>query len=220
VMLEVAEALAEAHRHGVLHLDLKPENVVIALDGRPRVVDFGLARSVGNKSSIPPESHDSREDPIHDEPTGDMPLEDGEAAWGGTAAYMAPEQWRRATCTATTDVWAVGLILYELRAGRLPFEIADPQELGEEIISDDPIPPLTRHADVSPALASLVEQCLAKQPSSRPSADEVARALRSMLVGKHASTDGERNPFRGLLPFTERHAEFFYGREPEIAAFV
>jgi WD40 repeat protein/serine/threonine protein kinase len=224
IVLAVAEALGEAHRHGVLHLDLKPENIVIAADGRPRVVDFGMARSVGKGAASVANEADPSDSgaptTIDDEPTGDMPVGEAELLWGGTAAYMAPEQWRHARCTATTDVWAVGLILFEMRAGRLPFEITDAQELAEVITNEESMPALTRHADVSPALTNLVERCLAKAPSARPSADEVASALRSVLVRKGDKPDDERNPFRGLLPFTERHADFFYGREAEIAAFV
>lgn len=88
----VAEALAEAHRHGVIHADLKPENVVVPADGRPRVVDFGLARFAGA---------------------------DGVAA-SGTPAYMAPERWQGAAPTPAIDVWSLGVLVHELVEGERP----------------------------------------------------------------------------------------------------
>jgi tetratricopeptide (TPR) repeat protein/predicted Ser/Thr protein kinase len=89
----VAEAIAEAHRRGLVHADLKPENVVVSSDGRVRVVDFGLAR---------------------------IALGDTTAA-SGTPAYMAPERWRGAPPTGAIDVWALGVMLHELIAGHRPF---------------------------------------------------------------------------------------------------
>lgn len=88
----VAEALAEAHRHGVIHADLKPENVVLPSDGRPRVVDFGLARFAGA---------------------------DGVSA-SGTPAYMAPERWQGAAPTPAIDVWSLGVLVHELIEGERP----------------------------------------------------------------------------------------------------
>lgn len=93
----VADALAEAHRHGVIHADLKPENVVLPSDGRPRVVDFGLARFAGA---------------------------DGVAA-SGTPAYMAPERWQGAAPTPAIDVWSLGVLLHELIEGERPLPDAE-----------------------------------------------------------------------------------------------
>lgn len=89
----IAEALAEAHRHGVVHADLKPENVIIPRDGRLRVVDFGLSRLVGTDH----------------------------VAASGTPAYMAPERWLGSAPSAAMDVWALGVLLHELLEGRRPW---------------------------------------------------------------------------------------------------
>ncbi|HVV86864.1 MAG TPA: protein kinase [Kofleriaceae bacterium] len=96
VLRAIAEAVAEAHSHGVIHADLKPENVVIPRDGRPRVVDFGLARLAG--SSVPGAS--------------------------GTPSYMAPERWTGQPPTPAIDVWALGIMLHELMTGARPFSDA------------------------------------------------------------------------------------------------
>src|SRR5262245_14887550 len=88
----VAEAIAEAHRHGLVHADLKPENIVIPRDGRVRVVDFGLAKLAGGAAN----------------------------AASGTPAYMAPERWRGAPPTGAIDVWALGVTLHEVITGDRP----------------------------------------------------------------------------------------------------
>lgn len=93
----IADALAEAHRHGIVHADLKPENVLLPRDGRLRVVDFGLARYVGTSVG----------------------------AASGTPAYMSPERWRGAAPAPAMDIWALGVILHELLVGRRPVEDAD-----------------------------------------------------------------------------------------------
>jgi len=108
--LAIAEALTEAHRHGILHRDLKPENVVIPRDGRLRVLDFGLAIRVPS----------TRSDAVP--PSEPMPAMGEGAAVGaqaashaaGTPVYMAPERWLRRKCTAATDVWSLGIMLFEL----------------------------------------------------------------------------------------------------------
>src|SRR5689334_1995735 len=119
----IAEAIAEAHRRGLVHADLKPENVVIPRDGRVRVVDFGLAKLAGGQ--VPSAS--------------------------GTPAYMAPERWRGAPPTGAIDIWSFGMMLHELVAGRRPLSDAalmrlpyskDPPELGE--LPSAPWAPLVR----------------------------------------------------------------------------
>lgn len=97
VVRAVAEALAEAHRHGVVHADLKPENIMVARDGRARVVDFGLAHLLGS----------------------------GAQGVFGTRAYMAPEMWSGGAVSAAIDVWALGVVLHELCTGERPFSGAE-----------------------------------------------------------------------------------------------
>lgn len=206
IALAVAEALAEAHRNGVLHLDLKPENVMIPRDGRVRVVDFGLAMtSLGAEGGK----------------GGDRVDEDGAPMVWGTPRFMAPEQWTKAPLDGAADVWALGMILYELSTGQLPHgRLASRAELYGAICSPEPVPSVAEHADLPDELVSLIHRCLDKDAKARPAASDVAEALREMLFGNWTRPTDDEGPFRGLLPFTERHADLYFGRETEIAAFV
>lgn len=179
----IGEALAEAHRHGVVHADLKPENVIIPRDGRLRVVDFGLARLVGADH----------------------------AAASGTPAYMAPERWQGSPPGPAMDVWALGVLLFELLEGRRPW--AD-HELAQLAWSEVPAP---NGAKVAAAgCTALVRACLASNQEERPTAIEVVSQLERLLSG--GRTDDERSPFRGLEAFAERDAADFHGRAAEIDA--
>lgn len=207
IMSVVAEALGEAHAHGVLHRDLKPGNIVIPRDGRPRVVDFGLAKRIALKDSVrPPASTPPEQRPL------------GETGVCGTPAYMAPEQWLELPNTSATDVWALGIILYELCTGRVPFAADSTRELAISVCGVSTPERLDDIADVPAELATLVERCFDRDPDARPSAIEVAQQLRDLTRGERI--EGEVSPFRGLLPFTERHAALFFGRDAEIDALV
>jgi serine/threonine-protein kinase len=152
VLAEVAAALAYAHAQGVVHRDVKPENVLLTRAGRAKVADFGLARSV------------------------DEPSLTTQGRILGTAIYLSPEQARGQRATAASDVYAFGVMLYEVITGDRPFT-ADTQ-LGY----------LYQHAEVDPprpvirgrypaALAGLALACLAKEPDDRPAMTEVAERL-------------------------------------------
>jgi WD40 repeat protein/serine/threonine protein kinase len=210
----IAEALVEAHRHGVLHRDLKPENVMLCRDGRLRVVDFGLAKDLNVQpgDGAPASSRDAL--------VPSSRLAQGVEATGrmGTPHYMAPEQWTGKTCSGATDVWALGVILYELVTGSLPYEEFDLVSQALAVCSPKPVPdPAGRGAPA--AIAGLIRACLLKDPTDRPRASEVVAKLRS-LVGAAHDVPIDESPFRGLLPFTERHATFFVGRDAELARFL
>jgi serine/threonine protein kinase len=194
--LAIAEALATAHGAGVLHRDLKPENVVIPRDGRLRVVDFGLARRADDGEA------------------------DESATLVGTPAYMAPERWFEMPSSGATDVWSLGVVLFEMCAGRLPFPQRALAALARDICGAGSALALADHARVPPALAELVDRCLAKIPDDRPTAAALCRELAGLLRARAAGRDEGEEPFRGLLPFTEQHADLYVGREAEIARFV
>jgi serine/threonine protein kinase len=204
--LDVARAVEEAHRHDVVHGDLKPANVVIGKDGRVRVVDFGLAQEI-----IPETTH--------------LAAAHQQAGVVGTPAYLAPEQWRLERSSKQTDVWALGIVLFELCAHALPWEIGNGGsraqrgflEVAELVLAEMPMIRLDSVAAVPDELSQLVARCFDKHPQSRPSISDVVQALDAML--SHPA--GERDsPFRGLLPFTDRHAALFFGREAEVALSV
>jgi serine/threonine protein kinase len=198
----IAAALGEAHRHGVLHRDLKPENVIIPPDGRPRLIDFGLATVM---------SH-------HVDPwERDLVTHSGQKR-GGTPVYMAPEQWRGEESTEATDVWALGVLIFELCSGRVPY-VDGGDQLVDRVCSSDPAPRLSEVVDVPKEVDELVARCLRKDPQGRPSAAEVEEALRG--CGRERRSGAERrSPYRGLLAFTQHDADFYFGRDREVDAFV
>jgi protein kinase-like protein len=158
-LMQIAEALDAAHRHGIVHRDLKPENVLRAQDGRLKVVDFGIARII----STPPAAGA------------------GLTMTGthlGTPGYMAPEQLRGQPVDARVDVFAFGVMAYELATGSHPFGGSDPAALLERLVSDDP--PLSRPIDPA-GLDAIVRTCLKGNPAGRyPSGTELLQALRSL----------------------------------------
>ncbi|MFH0903248.1 MAG: protein kinase [Pseudomonadota bacterium] len=216
--LAIAKALAEAHRSRILHRDLKPENVLLAKDGRLRVLDLGLAKLVGGRDAESQggitEVSDGGGNAALDA------VEVSDATHSGTPAYMAPERWRGEDCTEAADVWALGVMLYELATGRRPYQLPSWEALGKAIVSPEPVPSVVVEGEVPPELAALVDRCLDKDPRKRPAALAVAEELERQLGGGRHQVLAESSPFRGLFPFGERHADVFFGRDAEIAAFL
>ncbi|MCB9557458.1 MAG: protein kinase [Deltaproteobacteria bacterium] len=220
--LAIAEALHQAHEEGIVHADLKPENVLIARDGRPRILDFGLARVIET---------DHTSDGI------DLMLADSQATTAttttpptasskkrikvaGTPAYMAPEQWRNENVTGAADIWSLGLILGECAAHWRPYSIQDKKKLFLNVIEDKPVP-LERLQEALPQpLVTLIEQCLAKHADQRPNAEHVAIALRQLLGGGDRVRSTAELPFIGLSAFTHDQTHLFFGRDQEIGAAV
>jgi len=218
VALSIADALAEAHRHGVLHRDLKPENVMIPKDGRIRVVDFGLAKRVagitlGTSGAAATEEGGGTSTLAGDEFQTDQ---DGVR---GTPLYMAPEQWTNGTLSPATDVWSLGLMTYEMLAGEHPCRGRDKMQICYQVCNTrEPMPPLV--AEVPPALRDTVARCLTKDPALRPSLEEIREVFAYVLADDRPRLADERSPFPGLLPLDERYAEQFFGRETETSAFL
>ncbi len=199
----VAQGLVAAHGAGVLHRDLKPENILLGRDGRVRIVDFGLARLF----RVP----------------GDGEGGPSSFRLAGTPAYMAPEQWLEAECSGATDVWAVGVILFELLAARLPYEETRLPRLSLAVTDPAPAPRLEDSCsgvELPDGLGDLVARCMEKEAGARPSALELDRALAELLHPRTRASGSGASPFRGLLPFTEEQAGLFFGRERETAAVV
>jgi serine/threonine protein kinase len=181
----VAEALVEAHSHDLLHRDLKPENVIIPRDGRLRVLDFGLAKPV----AAPDRAGEGAADQASSqalEPLGRNRFETADGKIVGTPMYMAPEQWLAMPSTAATDVWALGVMLFELLTGRPPFAAATACALCAVVCSDDSAPVLEGPERLPAELTELVGRCLDKLPGGRPQASEVVESLRRL----HAPAPG------------------------------
>jgi serine/threonine protein kinase/formylglycine-generating enzyme required for sulfatase activity len=137
----------------------------------------------------------------------------------GTPRYMAPEMWRGDSATARSDLYALGVVMYELLSGEPPFAENDADALRDAVLGGSPRPIGERVADLDPALAQLVMRCLAREPAARPeSADEVVDQLERIASG--AATIPEGNPYRGLAPFEAEQRAVFFGRGSEIAAVV
>jgi len=215
--LAIAEALSEAHAHGVLHRDLKPSNVLIPRDGRLRVLDFGLAKMV-----TPQMQGDALDSVVQDlvEYLGTDVSDD--QLIRGTPSHMAPEQCRGEDSSGATDMWALGVILHEMVTGRHPYATpgSEMAALALHVCSAEPLSLEGALDGITPDLADLITRCLEKDAERRPTAGDAVAALESLLVRGGRRLTAEESPFRGLQPFGEQHARFFFGRDEEIAAFL
>jgi serine/threonine-protein kinase len=166
---QVAEGLAAAHAAGLLHRDLKTGNVMLSPSGQAKILDFGLVK---------------RQAPGADET---LPKDESLTAEGsliGTLPSMSPEQARGEPLDARSDLFSLGVLLYELCTGRAPFKAATPEMTLARILSESAVSVATLNPDIPDPLATLVGQLLEKEPGRRPaSAEEVADRLREMEGG-------------------------------------
>jgi formylglycine-generating enzyme required for sulfatase activity len=199
----LARGLAAAHRQGVLHRDLKPDNVLLTHQGEVKLLDFGLAELVD--AGAPPGSN-------------------GVRAAAGTPRYMAPELFRGASATPRSDLYALGLILYELCTGTLPPR-PRPGSSSEPIGSgpaqqpeDRRSPPLTESVPgIDPGFALLIERCLRVEPDERfASAEALCAELERLEPLHEPEVLPAGNPYRGLAPFEAEHRTLFFGRDADI----
>ncbi|HEY0788643.1 MAG TPA: protein kinase [Thermoanaerobaculia bacterium] len=165
---EIAEGLGSAHDRGIAHRDLKPENVFFTHEGRVKILDFGIAHM---KEAI-----------AGDVPTGTQPGTELVAS-SGTTGYASPEQVRFEEPTFASDVFSLGVILYEMATGSNPFARETPVETNAAILGHAPAPLKDVIPDVPAGFARLVERCLEKNPDDRPeSMRELAGELRDLLA--------------------------------------
>ena len=193
----LARGLAAAHRSGVLHRDIKPGNVVIAGDGTPKLLDFGLALLLEHPGSARP------------------------VAMTGTPDYIAPELWRGEPATPRSDVYSLGAVLYQLLTGRAPFAHVPDGELGEAVRTQDPPALADLVTELQPGLGQLVQRCLARDSAQRPaSADELRASLEELANVASGLAPPPGNPYRGLLPFEAEHRGVFFGRSTELGTAI
>ena len=202
VGIQIADGLQAAHALGIFHRDLKPQNVMLTDGGLAKILDFGLARR------LRPE--DAAFDPSKPVLARDVSVAATYTARGGTNRYMAPEQFVTGHSSVQSDVWPLGVILYELASGRHPFarpdhedfqairaiQFQEPADLGEIV------------PEISPELKSVISACLEKNPGARyASAAEVREALKTIMKALQIETGVIPGEAAANLPTTGAEAE-------------
>lgn len=166
---QIAQGLAAAHAAGIAHRDLKPENIMFSADGRVKILDFGLARTVVGAGD--------------DAETLTSPLTTAGAVMG-TMGYMAPEQVRGEAADARSDIFAFGAIVYEMLAGKRAFQASTAAETMSAILRDEPAEITAGGAALAPAISRIVRRCLEKNPRQRfQSAADLDFALAALTEG-------------------------------------
>jgi eukaryotic-like serine/threonine-protein kinase len=165
--VQILQAAGFAHRHGVIHRDFKPHNVIVDEEDHAKVTDFGIARAGASEMTE----------------TGSIM---------GTAQYLSPEQAQGHAVTEASDLYSIGVMLYEMIAGRLPFEGDSAVSVALKHLSEPPPALSQMRPDVSPALESVVMAALAKDPAHRwQSAEEFAAALEAAREQLHGGSNGQ-----------------------------
>ena len=192
---QIAKALAVAHAAGIVHRDVKPENIMLRTDGYVKILDFGLARLM-HPAGLEPESLSGRHP--------------GQVL--GTVPYMSPEQARGENPETSSDIFSLGLVFYEMAAGNHAFQADSLLSILHAITSKSPIPPAKLNPNISPQLEELILAMLEKDPASRPTAAEVDAALAGAQTGRArwrsvaGAQCGDNLPVQ-RTPFIGRYAE-------------
>jgi serine/threonine-protein kinase len=209
VMADVCAALDFSHRHGIIHRDVKPANIMITKTGAVKVMDFGIARAIHDGQAAVTQT----------------------AAVIGTAQYLSPEQARGEAVDARSDVYAAGCVLFELMTGQPPFTGDSPVAVAYQHVREEPPSPSSVNPQVTPALDSIVLKAMAKGPANRyQSAAEMRADLVRVLSGQRPSAPAvmsaeERTAFMGngngarTQVVTGRHRPAPASEEPEYDAY-
>ena len=162
---QIAQALSVAHRHDIIHRDIKPQNIMVQPDGNIKVMDFGIARAKN--------SHLTTDNSVL-----------------GTAHYVSPEQTQGKELGPTTDIYSLGIVMYEAATGRVPFDGDDAISVALKQVNEQPVPPTAVNPAVDSALESIILKCMQKDPKDRfQTADELYHVLRDYLAGRLAAVN-------------------------------
>ena len=160
---QIAQALSVAHRHDIIHRDIKPQNIMVQPDGNIKVMDFGIARAKN--------SHLTQDNSVL-----------------GTAHYVSPEQTQGKDLGPTTDIYSLGIVMYEAATGKVPFDGDDAISVALKQVNEQPVPPSQVNPAVDAALESIILKCMQKDPADRfQTADELYHVLRDYLSGRLAA---------------------------------
>jgi eukaryotic-like serine/threonine-protein kinase len=178
---QVASALSAAHGYGIIHRDIKPQNIVLMPEGTIKVMDFGIARAVDSDATQ----------------TGTVM---------GTAQYVSPEQAQGRKLGPESDLYSLGVVLYELATGRLPFEGDTPVSVALKHVNDEPVPPRQVNPQIPPALEAVILKAMQKDPSRRyRSAEEMREDLLRVAAGRAVAAQ-PRVEDTTVMPAVERSA--------------
>ncbi len=171
--IQLADGLAAAHERGIVHRDIKPENIMIRKDGRVQIMDFGLAKLRGATRLTK------------------------EGSTTGTAGYMSPEQAQGFEVDHRTDIFSLGVVLYELSAGQSPFNGRHDAALAYEIVNVDPQPITATRPEIDPEIDRIVAECLQKEPDERfQAAKDISKELKRV---KRESSRSQRSRITNVL---------------------
>ena len=173
---DIANGLAHAHANNIVHCDIKPHNILMANDNRAKIADFGIARAV----------------------TESTMTYSGSVV--GSVHYFSPEQARGAGITPKSDVYSLGVVLYEMLTARLPFNADNPVSIAMKHVEEEAVPPAVYRSQIPPILESIVMRAMSKNPDMRPTSYELVQELSSVL--KTFGSSKEVDPDATQVPRT------------------
>ncbi|MDH4218262.1 MAG: serine/threonine protein kinase [Candidatus Aminicenantes bacterium] len=188
ITLQVAEGLSKAHKSNIIHRDIKSDNIMVTHDGHAKLLDFGLAKLLEPSSDA-----EKTLTLLEHAPTKTMPQTTAAGTIMGTTSYMSPEQARGQTLSYPSDIFSLGIVLYEMVTGELPFEGDSPLDTMHAIAFEEARPVTVIRKNLPPELHRIIARCLRKRPEDRyPDAGELAADLKRL---KADIESGVRRPF-------------------------